>query len=314
MQRFDSLDSVSLSDTHLAIGSFDGVHLGHRHLLGQMIRIARKDGAQAAAMTFFPHPRLALAPAGETAPVRYLASLEERLDLLADAGLDAVIVQSFDAAFAKTRATDFLQSLRSRMSLRALWAGPRFALGYRREGDISFLDRYGAEAGFRVQVVEPLRRGEEAVSSSRIRSLLGVGDVIAAADLLGRRYVLQGSVVHGDGRGRRIGIPTANLQFWESSMVPARGVYGVHAFVEGRACLGVTNVGVRPTFSGKTGGLASTVETHLLDVDADLYGKALRLEFAIRLREERRFVNAEALTAQIRADIEAARQRLEAPA
>jgi riboflavin kinase/FMN adenylyltransferase len=306
MQIFNALESAAARGAYLAIGSFDGMHRGHRRLLEQMVGAAAEDHAPAVVMTFFPHPRAVLGGA-DGAPFRYLLPLEERLQRLGRFAFDAAIVQTFDRDFARIPAEDFLRTLRKRLGLRALWCGPNFTLGYRREGNVPFLTEKSLVLGFSLYVVPPLADGGEAVSSTRIREALATGDVDAAADLLGRPFGLSGTVVHGMGRGRRLGVPTANLDLWPELAVPAYGVYATQTEAGGRRHHSVTSIGVRPTFENGTAHPA-TVETHLLDFEGDLYGTGLRVEFAARLRGEERFPDAEHLKRQMAKDIEDARR------
>jgi riboflavin kinase/FMN adenylyltransferase len=312
MQIFPSLESAAVRGAYLAIGSFDGLHRGHRRLLEQMNRAAAEDQAPAVVLTFFPHPRAVLGPP-EDPPFRYLLSLDERLKLLRRYPLEAVVVQTFDQDFARMAAADFLEILQQRLGLRALWCGPNFSLGYRREGNVAFLTDRSLALGFSVYVVPPTSDACGPVSSSRIRSALAEGDVDTAADLLGRPFELSGTVVHGVGRGRKLGVPTANLDLWPELAVPAYGVYATRTGAGGRLHHSVTSIGVRPTFENGAAHPA-TVETHLLDFDGDLYGAALRVEFDARLRGEERFADVEKLKWQMAKDIEDTRRLFGEPA
>jgi riboflavin kinase/FMN adenylyltransferase len=308
MRYFESIESATLRGAFLAIGSFDGLHRGHRHLLENMIRAAGEDGAPAAAVTFFPHPRTVLEPAASP-PFRYLATLEERLDLLRGLPLEAVILQPFDRAFSQLSAAQFLDTLKQKLGMRSLWCGPSYSLGKGREGDAAYLSEKSLSQGFSLYVVPPLSDADGPISSSRIRRALAEGDPAAAAGLLGRPFALSGTVVHGAGRGRKMATPTANLDLWPEIALPADGVYATWAFPAGRRTAGVTSIGVRPTFADGTAP-AATVETHLLDFDGDLYGSTLRVEFTARLRAELRFPGADALRVQMAKDIDKARRIL----
>jgi riboflavin kinase/FMN adenylyltransferase len=301
MQRIHSIDEAALRGAYLAVGSFDGLHRGHRGLLEKMIQAAREDGAPSVVLTFFPHPRAVLG----SAPFRYLAPLEERLALLEQLSLDVVILQTFDSAFSKIPVETFLRSLKSRLGLRSLWCGPSFSIGYRREGNVEYLANHSIEYGYALYVVPPLTDAGGPVSSSRIREALAQGDAAQAALLLGRRYTLSGKVVRGAGRGRKMSVPTANLDVWPEIVVPAHGVYATWAILEGKRRESVTSIGVRPTFA-EARPPAVTVETHLLDFDSDLYGTTLEVEFVRRMREERRYPDRDALARQMVADIDQA--------
>jgi len=289
--------------TYVAIGSFDGVHLGHQALLRAMVARARQDGARAAALTFFPHPRRVL----QTLPPRfYLTTLDDRVRLLAEQGIDLIITHPFDDEVRQIRAADFVDQLLAALDMRQLW-GVNIALGYKREGDVPFLRRQGAEKGFTVETISDMVAwGGAPVSSRRIREALEAGDMATVNGCLGRLHSVRGPVVKGDQRGRTIGFPTANLALWEELLLPGYGVYATYATVRGRRYAAATNVGVRPTVNG--GGV--TIEAHLLDFDEDIYGEEVRLEFVRRIRPEMKFAGLEALKGQILADVEEVRSDL----
>ena len=310
MQYIESIGSAALRGVYLAVGSFDGLHRGHRHLLEKMIQAAGEDGTPPVVLTFFPHPRTVLSPAAASPPFRYLTPLEERLAMLRALPLDAIILQPFDLAFSKITAAQFLHTLKERMGLRSIWCGPSFSFGYQREGNVALLSEKSIALGFSLYVVPPLADPLGPISSTRIRQALASGDPAKAADLLGRPYALSGAVIHGAGRGRKMGIPTANLDLWPELAIPAYGVYATWAVTAGRRFASVTSIGVRPTFE-QASAPAATVETHLLDFDGDLYGSTLGVEFAARLREEQRFPDMDALRAQMARDIMQARRILQ---
>lgn len=294
---------TSYEPTHLAIGSFDGVHLGHQALLGQMVRKARKEGVRTAALTFFPHPRRVLQ---DLPPRFYITTLEDRLRLLATAGMDLIMIHAFNHEVRQIRAADFVTQLCTSLDLRQLWGG-RFALGYNREGDVPFLRRLGQELGFTVETPDTMTTWQgEVVSSSRVRRALEAGNISELNGCLGRLHALSGTVVRGDQRGRTIGFPTANLAVWDELLLPANGVYATYAWVDGRRFAAATNVGVRPTVDGQR----LTIEAYLLDFDENIYGKTIQLEFVNRIRPEMKFSGIEALKAQIAADVTAVRQQL----
>ncbi len=298
MQHFHALQDVQLSDVWLTIGAFDGVHTGHRRIIEDMAAGAHAEGVPAVALTFHPHPAVVLSGKRDAF---YLCSAQERADLLGKAGADVVITHPFTEQTARQPAKDFLQLLKAHLGFTHLWVGHDFAMGHNREGDIPALTRLGKAMDYRVHVVEPYALDGKVVSSTLIRQLLSEGDVAEAAKLLGRRYRLTGEVERGDGRGRTIGIPTANLAVHKERVVPGSGVYVCEAEVDGRAWHAVTNVGVRPTFENQ--GATPRVEAHILDFDEDIYGKRLGLKFLARLRGEQRFSGVDALVAQIQKDI-----------
>jgi riboflavin kinase/FMN adenylyltransferase len=282
--------------SHVTVGVLDGVHRGHQRLIAEMTGAARATGGVAVALVFDPHPATALG----YEPPPLLTTLEERAELLAALGLDVLIVVPFTQTLARTSAADFVEALLRHVRLAELWGGPDLALGHRREGDSPFLQRLGKEREFAVRVVEPLVWEGALVSSSRVRDALRAGDLAQATGCLGRPYRLTGAVVHGDGRGGRLGVPTANLAPPPERLIPASGIYACLAHI-GRFGThpAAVNVGTRPTFDGG----AVTVEAHLLDFEADLYGRALALDFVARLRDEVAFPGVDALMAQMQKDI-----------
>ena len=290
--------------TSVAIGSFDGVHRGHQALLNQMVAQARAEGLRTAALTFFPHPRKVLQT---LSPRFYLTTLEDRVQLLAEQGIDLIITHPFDEEVRHTRAADFVDQLLDALDMKHLWGG-NFALGYQREGDIPFLRQQGEIKGFTVQTLSELvMQDGDVVSSRRVRQALEEGNTAEVNACLGRLYHLNGRVVMGDQRGRTIGFPTANLAVWDELLLPASGVYATYARVKGLRYAAATNVGVRPTVDG----VRLTIEAHILDFDEDIYGQDVRLEFVRRIRPEMKFSGLDALKAQIAADVAEVRRGVE---
>ena len=286
----------------LTIGSFDGVHRGHQALIGAMVEDARRLGSPAIVLTFFPHPSVVLRG---RRPSFYIMTPDEKAAALLALGVDGVVTQHFDQAMAHIPAHDFLALLRRHLGFKRLWVGEDFALGHRREGNRLFLEKASREYGYDLHVVPPFLMGGEAVSSTRVREALRSGDVARAASYLGRPFALPGKVVRGAGRGRRLGFPTANLDFWDERAYPGVGVYACWVAVAGGRFPAVTNIGLRPTF--ETDAQRPVIEAHLLDADVDLYEREIALVFVERLRDERRFEGAEALREQIQRDIARAR-------
>lgn len=303
MQHFTSLGDVRLADAWLTIGSFDGVHLGHRQILGELTAGAHAVGAPAVVLTFFPHPAVVLRAPRQH---EYLTDPEEKAVLLGQAGVDVVITHPFNEDVSHIPAADFMAQLHAHLGLTQLWVGHDFALGHNREGDLPTLREIGQQLGYTVHAIDAITvDGGQIVSSSLIRQLLRQGEVVEAGSLLGRPYRLAGEVVHGDKRGRTIDIPTANLSIWPERLIPGIGVYACRAHLAGVAYGAVTNVGVRPTFKHDD---APHVETHLLDFDqGEVYGQEIQLEFLARLRNEKRFSSVQELITQIHADIAKAR-------
>ncbi len=296
MQVFESITAAHLKGpTHLTIGSFDGMHRGHRALIMAMQEAAHQDGAACGLLTFHPHPRAVLFP---DKPVASISSLAERLKLYALAGLDFTIVHPFTKQTAQTEPEAFMDLLKEHLALTDLWIGPDFALGKNRRGDVPFLLEYGKKIGVKVHVVEEFRWEGVPVRSSRIRQTLSRGNIEWANIWLGRHFAISGVVVHGDHRGRTLGFPTANLSISHNRVHPADGVYAAWAVVEGRRFPAVVNIGVRPTVNGRQ----RTIEAHLIDFNEDIYGRCLELAFVTRIRDEMKFSGLEALTQQIARD------------
>lgn len=295
------------SDSHVTIGVFDGIHRGHQQLLANMTEAAHSRHNIAIVITFDPHPATTL---GYEHP-SLLTAVEERAELMDMLGLDLLIVLPFNAVTARTSAADFVGGLIRHLHLTELWGGSDFAFGYRREGDVQFLQHMGAERGFAVRVVEPLMWEGAPVSSSRVRTALSAGDIHQASGCLGRPYRLAGTILHGSdqrlGMGRRTGIPTANLSPPPRRLIPADGVYACLAHT---AHLGThpAMVNISTRFTQPEQG--SIVEAHLLDFDADLYNQTLILDFVARLRDTRPLPTVSTLVAQIRKDIAQTQDRL----
>lgn len=298
MQHYWSLEEVHFQNAWLTIGQFDGVHLGHQEIIRRLIRGAHAHQSPAVVITFFPHPAVVL---GKRISPSYLTTPDERANLLGELGVDAVITHPFDKNVAATSAQVFMTNIKAKLGIEQLIVGHDFAMGHNRTGNVAKLKIIGQQLGFAVEEVPPVTINGELVSSSLIRKALSSGSVEKAALLLGRNYRVSGEVVPGDGRGRTIGIPTANLNMWQWRALPASGVYVCQAYLMGKTWGSVTNIGTRPTFAPHSN--HTWVETHLLDFDEQIYGQELRLSFIARLREERRFPNIQALIDQINHDI-----------
>lgn len=294
----------------VTIGSFDGVHIGHQRLL-RRVRVAADRGAMTSvAVTFDPHPRCVVDPAG-CPPM--LASLSDRIDLLNRAGAERVVVLAFTSELRTWSADRFAAALVERLGMRQLMVGPGFALGRGREGTVDFLRRIGRKSGFNVTTIAPARRGGAAISSGRIRDAIAGARLTEGIAMLGRPYVLDGTIERGEGRGAGLGVPTANLGVDGGRCNPAPGVYaGWLDFGDGWRPA-ATGIGTRPTF----GGGSVTVEAHVLDFAGDLYGRRARLALVRRLRAERAFPSIQALVTAMAHDIDRTREivrRLEPPA
>lgn len=300
-QYYRSLEAAQLGGTWLTIGVFDGVHRGHQEIIQQLTAGARSNGAPAVVLTFNPHPASVLAGR----EIKLLTLPEERAEILFGLGVDALIDLPFTRELAEHSAEDFMATLRQHLGLSHLLIGYDFALGKGRAGNFERLGQIGQELGYQVSAIAAQRQADIVISSTLIRQDIAAGEVARAADRLGRPYALSGTVIPGDGRGRTIGIPTANVDVSLQKAIPLNGVYACHALIDGQKQQAVVNIGLRPTFtSGET---LPRVEAHLLNYAADLYGKTLRLEFIERLRGEQKFASIDALVSQIRADIERAK-------
>jgi riboflavin kinase/FMN adenylyltransferase len=287
----------------LSVGNYDGLHLGHRHLLEQLVKTARARSAPACVYTFDPPPRVVLAPKQHQPRIQ---SWPDKVRILGELGVDQVIVERFSSAFSQHPPEWFASEvLGRRIQPQAMVLGYDFRFGRARAGDVHALRRLLPDLP--IEQVDALMIDGQAVSSSGIRRLVAQGEVAAARRLLGLEHRIRGTVVGGDQRGRTIGFPTANLDS-DAQLLPRHGVYAVRARANGGLWHpGVANLGERPTFDGRR----FLIEVHLLDFSGDLYGSELEVGFVARLRDEQRFDGPDALTAQIRADVVAARTRLD---
>ena len=303
MQRYFGLPEPGLGPAALAVGSFDGVHLGHRAVLARLLEVARAGGLTPAWITFDPHPRCVLDPVN--CP-QQITTLDERLSLVRPLGVEHAIVLGFTRALAALTADEFMCSLLEAMELRQLVVGYDFALGRGRSGDVRWLREHGREHGYEVQEVPPFRLDGEEVHSSEVRRLLTLGEVEAAARLLGREFALAGLVEPGDRIGRGIGWPTVNLAVPPGKLVPGHAIYAGWASGPAGLHQAAISVGYRPTFD-KTD---LRVEAYLLDFEGDLYQQRLELRFVARLRDQVKFPDAHALSDQIARDVAATREVL----
>jgi riboflavin kinase/FMN adenylyltransferase len=285
----------------LALGNFDGLHRGHRKIIDRVRRVAGERGGTAVVMMFDPHPPRVVRP--DKAPP-LLMTKAQKLEALARAGVHGAAIVRFTPELSQWDPETFVRiALVEWLRVLEVWVGANFLFGHDRAGNFSLLRALGSRYGFRAEKIDPVRYKEFVVSSTRVRRLVGEGRVDEAGALLGHQYYIDGVVVVGDGRGRAIGFPTANLET-ENELLPPDGVYATTTTLAGLVRPSVTNVGVRPTVD--TSGRRS-VETHVFGLDEDLYGRTLRVGFVQRLRDERRFESVDALRAQIEADCERAR-------
>ena len=304
MQHYRSLEEVSLPDSWLTVGVFDGVHRGHRRVIDRLVAGAHAAGMPAVVLTFDPHP----AKIFGRVDIKLLSLPGERARLLGSLGVDVVVTHPFSKPFADTSAVDFMKLVTERLGTRHLVLGYDSTLGKNREGDVVRLTAIGSELGYTVETVSALGDESGVISSTEIRKLVAVGNVSEAARLMGHPYSLQGLVTHGDHRGRTIGYPTANLAYAREKVVPAGGIYACWARVEGERFLAAVNVGTNPTFTPDK--QTVNVEAYLLDFDRNIYDQLLTLEFVSRLRAELKFPSVEALVTQIDNDVRMTREIL----
>jgi riboflavin kinase/FMN adenylyltransferase len=289
------------------VGTFDGVHLGHWSVLQEISRRAEATGRRSVLVTFDPHPLRIVRP--EHAPP-LLTTADEKKEILAESGLEYAVFLRFTRELSTYTPRRFVEEiLLGRLGVGELVIGYDHGFGRDRSGDPDTLVAIGAELGFTVDVVPPVSIGGAAISSSRIRAAIQRADMDEARACLGRPYSLRGVVVRGDGRGRGLGFPTANLKVGEGEkLIPPEGIYAVRAQLRGGAFTGALHLGPRPTFEGA----APTIEIHLLDFDRDIYGEVLRVDFIRHLREIRPFATMEALVGQMGEDVEEARRAVDA--
>jgi riboflavin kinase/FMN adenylyltransferase len=293
-------------EVSLAIGFFDGVHLGHQRILQHTAADARPGRGLALAVTFDRHPNAVVAP-GRVPPLIY--SLPQKLRTLAAQGMEASLVLHFDKPLSEQPGETFIRNLaRDLGRIRSICVGDDFTFGHRRDGHVALLKRLGQELGFAVQGMEAVLMEGQVVRSTRIREAIASGDLLRASRMLGRPYATAGIVLRGDQLGRRLGFPTANLDA-SGLVLPPNGVYAAHALWHGTIHLAAVNIGVRPTFNQPAP--ARRVEAHLLDFEGDLYGQEIELEFVEKVRDEAAFASLDALKAQIARDVATVRARLQ---
>jgi riboflavin kinase/FMN adenylyltransferase len=299
-----SLDEVVVGRRAIAIGTFDGVHLGHQAVIGRTVSVAREHGIGSAVVTFHPHPMTVLRP--ELAPAE-LTTLARKTELVDRVGPDEMIVIRFDHALSQMEHDEFeTRVLKGALGAAYVAVGDNFRYGHRARGGVETLREAGKRLGFEVEPAPLVEVDGAPVSSSRVRELLAAGDVAAAGRLLGRPPSVEGIVVRGDGRGRGLGFATANIDQAPRSAVPAVGVYAGTGHVAGVSRPAAISVGFNPTFTDDRSKLR--IEAHLLDFDQDVYGEPMRIDFTERLRGEEKFDSVDELVEQVHRDIDAVRQ------
>ncbi|MDH4445516.1 MAG: bifunctional riboflavin kinase/FAD synthetase [Akkermansiaceae bacterium] len=288
---------------HLALGVFDGVHLGHQAVIARAVDAASRDGGLAGVLTFDPHPIRVIAPA--KAPSALLETLEHKAQVMNHLGVQLLIPLHFDQELAAMEAAEFIAKLLT-ANVRTIAVGEDWRFGHHRSGDVTMLQNESAIHGFRLEAVPPVMHEGERISSTRIRQAIRDGNLVSAEQMLGRPFTVTGNVVEGKKLGRTIGFPTANLRTVDAQLPPS-GVWVVRARLpDGSHVGGVANIGVCPTVGGTT----RSLEVHLLDFQGDLYGKNLEIQFLNYLRPEAKFPSIEALRVQIQLDTNTAREIL----
>ncbi|MEL1244721.1 bifunctional riboflavin kinase/FAD synthetase [Flavobacterium sp. DGU11] len=301
MKIFNSIQEFSSpAKTIVTLGTFDGVHKGHKSILDRLITSSRSSGCESLVLTFFPHPRMVLQQNSE---IKLLSTIEEKAQLLENYGLDNLIVHPFDLAFSRLTAEEFVKDiLVDRLNICKIIIGHDHRFGRNRTANIDDLIRFGNDYGFEVEKISALEVNETSVSSTKIRNALTVGDIETANTFLGYPYFMTGIVVKGKQLGRTIGFPTANIYIKEDyKLIPANGVYAASAVIDGNVVHGMMNIGTRPT----VGGTERSIEIHFFDLDKDLYNKEVRVSIYQRLRDEQKFESVDALKQQLHKDREA---------
>ena len=286
----------------LAIGMFDGVHLGHQQVLRQAIEDSHRNEARSVAVTFDRHPASVIAP-GRTPAL--LQTLAQRLRAIESLGIDATLLIKFDEAFSRKPGAEFVRELADGFgAIHSICVGANFAFGHKRDGNVELLRTLGQTLGFHVHGLQVVSLDGQAVSSTRIRAAVKDGHLDAAGQMLGRTFAIEGTVIEGERQGRKLGFPTANLDT-DGLILPPNGVYAAHARLDQATHRAVLNIGLRPTLASPEPTLQ--LEAHLLDFNGELYGQAMEIELVERLRDEQRFDSTDELAAQISRDIERAR-------
>jgi riboflavin kinase/FMN adenylyltransferase len=307
LKIFNSIKSFSAEKQTVAtIGTFDGVHLGHRKILEQITKSAYDLHCESLVLTFFPHPRMVLQ---EDTEMKQLNTLEEKIELLENLGVDNLVVHPFDKEFSRLTAEEFVkQVLVDVFNIKKIVIGYDHRFGRNRTANIDDLIAFGANYGFEVEQISAEEINEVSISSTKIRNALMEGNVELAADYLGYNYSLTGIVTKGKQLGRTIGYPTANIKINESyKLIPSNGVYIATAIIDGKSVYGMMNIGVRPTVDGTT----QTIEVNLFDFQQELYDQQITVSLLKRMRSEQKFESIEALKAQLTIDKTAAQEYIQ---
>jgi riboflavin kinase/FMN adenylyltransferase len=289
--------------SRITIGSFDGLHAGHQTIIQRLVADAHQAGQQAVLVTFFPNPVIYFKKI--TTPF-YLTTNGEKTALLQRFGVDQTLILPFNKELAECSAEQFIKNLYQQIPFNAIYIGYDFHFGANREGNRDTLAAFGKQIGFEVHIQEPVGRDSIPVSSSLIRSFISEGKMDEVYPLLNRWYSLTGEVAHGDGRGKKMGIPTANIAYEPQKLLPPNGIYAARIHIDDEVHPAATNIGFRPTFYETP--TIKTVEAFILDWERDIYGKTVTLEFVRKLRDEIQYKDKQSLTAQVQKDIQATRE------
>jgi riboflavin kinase/FMN adenylyltransferase len=304
MQHYHSLETATFQNSWLTIGVFDGVHRGHREIIQKLVSDAHAHHAPAIVLTFHPHPAAVLTGR----EIRCLTTPDERANQFAALGVDVVITQRFTPDLSTATALEYMTTLKKSLGLSHLLIGYDFALGKGREGNAARLAEIGLELNYSVEVVSALSDESGVISSTEIRKLISTGNISEASKLLGYRYQLGGEVIHGEGRGKTINFPTANVDYPKGKVMPPNGIYACWAHLGDKKFMAATNIGLNPTFTPER--QIPSLEAYLLDFDRDIYGETMQLEFVARLRDEIRYTSVDALIKQIHDDVDKTRAML----
>ena len=289
------LKDIQTSNNYIALGSFDGLHMGHLSLINKVVDLAKKNKGRSMVFTFKNHPRTLISK--ENAP-KLLMDNKRKVEILEIHKVDIICLKEFDLEFMKMTPKEFVESLIFHYNVKGFVVGFNYKFGYKNLGNVELLKQLKNEYGFELYVMEPCKYNNEVVSSTRIRKALEDGEVLDASRMLTMPYTLSGEVVHGKKLGRTMGFPTANLKYNENFILPRIGVYYTNIKVNNNIYKGITNIGNNPTVKGKT----LTVETYILDFSQDIYGEQIDISFIKKIRDEKKFNNLEALKDQLEKD------------
>lgn len=297
MRHTQSLEEISLQNSWLTIGVFDGVHRGHREIIKKLVHDAHANGSPAVVLTFHPHPASVLTGR----EIQCLTTPDERAEILGSLGVDVIITQRFTPDLSAVPAHEYMSRLKASLGLSRLLIGYDFALGKGREGNAPRLTEIGKGLDYSVEIIPAVSDESGVISSTAIRKLISTGNITEASNLLGYPYPMGGMVMHGAGRGRQINFPTANIDYPAQKAIPTNGIYACWAVLGDERFMAATNIGFNPTFTPER--TTPSLEAYLLDFDRDIYDQYLKVEFVARLRDEVRYNSVEALINQIHDDV-----------